>query len=369
MTDQEAAAGGGAARAQPVERPRPGPNNDLTDVSGVVVGHATHPTAPTGATVVLPPAFSRAGVDQRGLAPATIETDALKPANSVGGVHAVVLSGGSIFGLAAASAAGRVLSKAGLGLRVTPNAPAVPIAPGAAIYDLDGLGPDWPRSEEATHAELGASAAAQALERLRSGPGAVVEIGLVGAGRGARAASASGGAIPGGLGMASWRDASGRTIAALIVVNPVGSPYMPDGRTLWAWPFEIDGEFGGARPDPSANRAPPAMATKLGPTAPLLNTVIGCVATDADLTSEEATRLAQMAQAGVTRAVRPAHTPFDGDTLFAFATGARPLAATPEARATALLHLGSDAADCVARALCRGVHAANSAGGAAAENR
>jgi L-aminopeptidase/D-esterase-like protein len=180
----------------------------------------------------------------------------------------------------------------------------------------------------------------------------------VGAGRGARA-----GLAPGGLGSASLDLGDGLVVGAVVGVNPVGSVLMPDGRTYWAWPFEIDGEFGGGRPAPDVAAVDPAPAdTRLAEhagAAPGSSTVIAVVATSAELTTAECRRLATMAHDGIARAVRPAHTPLDGDTVFALATGlARLQADVP--RAVQLARIGSAAADCLTRAIARGVYAARS---------
>jgi L-aminopeptidase/D-esterase-like protein len=177
-------------------------------------------------------------------------------------------------------------------------------------------------------------------------------LGSVGAGHGAMA-----GVRKGGIGSASLDLGDGLVVGALVAVNPVGSPYMPDGETFWAWPFEIDGEFGGGVPDPSAPRPlepipdDSKLAARLKAGA---NTTLAIVATSADLTTAEATRLAMMAQDGVARAVRPAHTPFDGDVVFALSSGAVDLGDGPT-RALTIARLGSAAADTLARAIARGV--------------
>jgi L-aminopeptidase/D-esterase-like protein len=182
-------------------------------------------------------------------------------------------------------------------------------------------------------------------------------LGNVGAGRGARA-----GALKGGLGSASWQ-IEGFTIGALAAVNSFGSVLVPGTRTFWAWPFEQAGELG--------NQQPPTIApglsldfpadTKLGPPAARTNTTLGVVAVDAALTPSEAKRLAIMAQDGLARAIRPVHTPYDGDVVFAMATGGRDL---PEPRALWLARLGSAGADCLARAIARGVYEAKGIDGA-----
>ena len=323
---------------------QPGPRNLITDVAGIQVGNAESRKARSGVTVIRAGAGMRAGCDVGGGAPGTRETDSLRPGNLVGMVHAVVLTGGSVFGLAAADAVTAQLSAAGDGLRIRPGTPVVPIVPAAVIYDLaNGGHKDW--GTRPPYAGLGTRALAAAKPDFA--------LGAAGAGRGATA-----GTGPGGLGSASLV-VDGITIGALVVANPAGSPYMADGRTFWAWPLEINAEFGGIRPDPQT------LAVAMDPTPPetslaagrpmAFNTMVGVVATDADLDTAECTRLARAAQDGYARAVRPSHTLFDGDVVFALASGAKRLT---RLRASTLARLGSAAADCVARAVARGVHAA-----------
>lgn len=336
----------------PRRKPRPGPHNDLTDVPGLAVGQATDTIVRTGVTLVLLDKMTTAAVDVRGGGPATRETEALRPENLVGGLHALVFSGGSVFGLAAADAATQALSAAGVGLQVAPGAPPAPLVASACLFDLGAPG-EKRFVDGAPYARLGREALA-AAQANGCGP---MALGSVGAGRGAVA-----GSVKGGVGAASLDLGDGVVVAALAAANPVGSPLNETERCFWAHPWEIGAEFGGFRPDPAA---PPVLdpvpdGGKLarlssGPSVFGANTTIGVVATSADLARAEAHRLAIMAQDGLARAVRPAHTPFDGDTLFALATGAAPLG---ENRPAALARLGSAAADCVARAIARGVYAA-----------
>lgn len=341
---------------------KPGPRNDLTDIAGLAVGHATDPIARSGVTLVLLDKLTPAAVDVRGGGPATRETEALRPENLVGGLHALVFSGGSVFGLAAADAVTQALSAAGVGLQVAPGAPPVPLVASACLFDLGAPG-EKRFAEGAPYARLGreALAAAQgAVEHQSAGQHAATQpmaLGSIGAGRGAVA-----GSVKGGVGAASLDLGDGVMIAALVAANPVGSPLDAEERCFWAHPWEIDAEFGGVRPDPNAPPVvdPVPAGGKLarlsgGPPGFGANTTIGVVATSADLTRAEAQRLAIMAQDGLARAIRPAHTPFDGDTLFALATGAASLGGN---RPAALARLGSAAADCVARAIARGVYAA-----------
>lgn len=336
----------------------PGEKNGLADVAGLRIGHAEAAGLATGVTLVLCDRLTPASVDVRGGGPAGRETDALRPGASVGAAHAIALSGGSVFGLAAADAAAAALSAAGIGLEVRPGAPAVPIVPAACLYDLGDLGGRWDGAPP--YAALGAAALADARARGAEAP----RLGSVGAGRGARA-----GRWKGGSGEASLDLGEGLLVAALAAVNPVGSPYLPDGRVFWAWPLEREWrgapEFGGARPSEASASAPldpfpedAKLSGDLSAGAPRLgeNTIIAVVATSADLSSAELSRVAAMAQDGLARAVRPAHTGFDGDTVFALGTGAVAPPAAQRLHAVSLI--GAAAADCLARAVARGVHAA-----------
>jgi L-aminopeptidase/D-esterase-like protein len=225
-----------------------------------------------------------------------------------------------------------------------PGAPAVPMVPAAVIYDLtNGGDKSW---VEPPYRALGA----QALAAADAG----FALGKTGAGYGARA-----GTLPGGLGSASLELGDGLIVGALMVANPVGSVLTPCGNAYWAWPFEIDGEFGGQRPQPECHaREPFPDTSRLASRAKLMggaNTTIGVVATNLSLTTAECQRVAMMAQDGIARAVRPAHTPFDGDLLFCVSTGT----ASPTvdgARAMTIARIGSALADCVARAIARAVH-------------
>lgn len=312
---------------------RPGPLNLITDVEGVRVGNAADPRVRTGVTVVLPEAPATAAADVRGGAPGTRELDALSPTCLVETVHAVVLAGGSAFGLDAAGAVMEWLAARGVGLTV--GAARVPLVPAAILFDLLNGGD---KSGPPPHRALAVAACESA--------GATFPLGNVGAGYGAKA-----GALKGGLGSASVLTADGLQVGALVAANPRGHVVMPDG-CFWAWAHEIAGEFGGRRPqapvpiDYGLERLDARVAE---------NTTIGVVATNAVLSKSEAQRVAIMAQDGYARAIRPVHTPFDGDTVFVLATGRRPLA---EPRPAALARLGALAADTVARAVARGVYEA-----------
>lgn len=313
----------------------------LTAVSGIRVGHSTHAQRPTGCTVVLCDAEGAiCGVAQRGGAPGTRETDLLRPENQVQKVHAVLLTGGSAFGLDACGGVMRWLEERGTGLRVGPPgnaaAPCVPIVPAAVLFDLwvgDGrFRPD-------------AAAGYAACEAAHAG---TIEAGSVGAGAGATVGKLFGWgrAMRGGIGTASVR-VGGITVAALVAANPVGD--VRDAR---------GGLIAGARTAADSLALIDAEAALLrgqGPQAALAAmqgsaTTIGVIATDAMLTKAQATQLASLAHAGLARAVSPL-TPADGDTLFALATGTTRSAGD-------LATLGAMAADCVSRAIRQGVLAA-----------
>ncbi|MET0336196.1 MAG: P1 family peptidase [Caulobacter sp.] len=326
---------------------RPGPLNLITDIEGFTVGNAVDEMAATGVTTLFCGGLWKAAVDVRGGGPGVRETDTLSPENLVGAAHAIVLTGGSVFGLAAADGVVAGLSTRNTGLRLQSNTPAIPIVPAAVLHDLANEG-DKAWGLEPPYRRLG-------LETLDAAE-ARFALGSVGAGRGARA-----GVVKGGLGSASADLGDGLMVGALAAVNPVGSVYMPDGETFWAWPFEQDGEFGGRRPDgpmpPPAAIPDDSKLAQMGRLQAGTNTTIAVVAVNADLTGPECKRLAIMAQDGLARAIRPVHTPFDGDTVFSVASGAVSLG-EGSARHLAVARLGSAAADCLARAIARGVHEA-----------
>jgi L-aminopeptidase/D-esterase-like protein len=323
----------------------PGPMNAITDVHGIEVGHYTDRNAVSGATVVVCRAGAIGAVDVRGAAPGTRETDLLQPHNLVEKVQAVVLAGGSVFGLAAADGVVRALAEQDIGFPLA-NGHVAPIVPAAVLYDL-GRGPQFvpPISPEWGRA---------ACKAAVSGP---VASGSVGAGTGALA-----GTIKGGLGSASLVLESGITAAALVAVNPYGTVINPDTGRAWEIGLERGGEFGNA--GRRAVQPPVPPGTQSGPAT---HTTIGVVATDALLTKAQAQKVAQMAHDGMARAIRPAHTMFDGDTIFCLATGKQKLPQVPgffvATEAQSLSQLGDAAADCMARAIIRAVLTAESIGG------
>ncbi len=317
---------------------RPGPRNSLADVAGLTVGNAEDHGVRTGVTVVLAEARARAAVDVRGGAPGTINTDALLPGGLIDSVDAVVLSGGSAFGLEAATGLMGWLQARGRGFGQW--GPTIPIVTGAILFDLVNGG-DKAWGDESPYRRLAVGAADAADVEFA--------LGNAGAGLGAMA-----GPYKGGLGTASAiDDATGITVAALVAANPVGSPTMPGSPTFWSWHLEQDGELG--RQQPPAQATGHAFETKrrIGQ-----STTIGVLATDAMLDHGQLQRLAVMGQDGYAFAIRPIHTPSDGDTIFALSTGRVPLPNRPNM----LLRLGTIAADVVARAVARGVYEAGDLG-------
>jgi L-aminopeptidase/D-esterase-like protein len=317
----------------------PGPRNSLTDIVGLTVGHATDARLKSGVTVVLADKPVIAGVHVMGGAPGTRETDLLAPEQTVGRVDAIVLSGGSVFGLDAAGGVVDALAAAGRGFAVGPVR--APIVPAAIVFDLlNGGDKNW--GARSPYRDLGAAA----LEACATD----FTLGSVGAGTGATTAN-----LKGGLGTASARISGGITVAALAVVNALGQATIGTGPHFWSAPFEIGGEFGAlglAAPLPADATA---LTTKLG-ARDRANTTIAIIATDATLGRGEAKRVAMVAHDGFARALWPAHTPLDGDIVFALATGEKPL--DP---ATGMLELCATAGACMARAIARGVYEATPA--------
>lgn len=330
-----------------------GPANLITDVPGIRVGNAGSLAVRSGVTVVLPERRMIAACDVRGGAPGTRETDAIGGMGIVDAVDAVVLAGGSVYGLDAAGGVTAWLGARGRGFRparAPATAPVSPIVPAAVLFDLaNGGDKDW--GENPPYAEWGRQACAAAAAHF--------DLGNAGAGIGAKV-----GALKGGLGSASARRGD-LVVGALLAVNSFGSAVVPGTKALWSAPFEIGGEFG-ADTDPAAWREISAADPFEGTTAaqgPLDrggNTTIGVIAINADLSPVEARRIAIMAHDGLARAIRPMHSHVDGDVLFVLAGGEHRLDA--EDRLRALMRIGSIAADCIARAVGRAVHAAEDLG-------
>ena len=316
--------------------PGPGPRNLITDVPGLRVGQARDAGARTGVTVILPDDRAICACDVRGGAPGTRETDALSPENLVEAVDAVVLAGGSVYGLAAADGVVAWLGARGRGYGLVAGIPPSPVVPGAILFDMANGG-DKAWGEAPPYRDLGRAAIAAADLDFA--------LGTAGAGYGAMA-----GALKGGTGSASVVSADGFTVGAVVAVNSWGSVTAPGGRTFWAAPYELASEFGDLGPA-GLIAAPDQWGLPKRPDE-TRNTTIACVATDAVLTPAQAKRFAVMAQDGLARAIRPIHAPFDGDVVFALSTGRRPLG---EAADYTLARLGALAADTLARAVARGV--------------
>ena len=315
------------------EAQQPAARRGLTAVEGVKVGHETLAARPTGCTVVLAERGAVAGVDVRGSAPGTRETDLLDPVNTVDQVHAIVLTGGSAFGLDAASGVMRLLEERGIGFET--GAGRVPIVPAAVLFDLN-VGND-PRVRPGADCGYRAAAAAS--------PGPVAE-GNVGAGAGATVGKLAGRerAMKGGVGSAAIALPDGLIVAALVVVNAAGDVIDPATGQVVA----------GARAEDGRSLADVRRLMRAGlATAdrPGENTTLGVVATNARLTKAQAAKVAQMAHDGLARAISPVHTPIDGDTIFALATGTR-------VEPASVLTVGALAADAVAEAVVRAVRAA-----------
>jgi len=313
--------------------------NLITDVPGLKVGNAGDATLASGVTAILFDEAAVASADVRGGAPGTRDTDLLRPEETVERIDAIVLSGGSAFGLDAPGGVQAWMREQGRGFAI--GNIRVPIVPGAVVFDLlNGGNKDWGRFPP--YRDLGYAAAANA--------GAAFKLGTAGAGYGATTVN-----LKGGLGSASAQMRGGATVGAtvgaIVAVNAVGSVTAGDGSHFWAAPFELGDEFGGrGLPSPLP---PDALAIRLKGGV-RENTTIALVATDATLTKAQAKRLAIVAHDGLARAIYPVHTPLDGDIVFAASTGKRPLADPVYAFA----ELGALAANVLTRAVARGVYEA-----------
>jgi len=309
--------------------------NLITDIPGIRVGHAGDAKLGSGVTVVVFDKPVTASVDVRGGGPGTRETALLDPAQTVEGIDAIVLSGGSAFGLDAASGTQAWLREQGRGFQI--REARVPIVPAAILFDLlSGGDKNWGRYPP--YRELGYEAAKAA--------GHEFALGSVGAGLGATTVN-----LKGGIGSASGRTRSGLTVGAIAVANAAGSITIGNTQYFWAAPFEQGKEFGG-RGWPAS--LPDDALTFRSKGSLGENTTLAIVATDAELTKAQAKRLAVMAQSGLSRAIHPVHTPLDGDVVFAASMGARPL---PDP-VHSLSELGTLAANVLARAIARGVYEA-----------
>jgi L-aminopeptidase/D-esterase-like protein len=321
---------------------RAGTRNLITDVAGLKVGQAEDERARTGVTVLLCDEPATASADVRGGAPGTRDVAALDPVSLVSSVDAIVLSGGSAFGLDAPSGVQSLLRGRGRGFEIAPGAPRVPIVSGAILFDLANGG-DKAWGEMPPYRALGRRAAENASLDFT--------LGNAGAGLGATS-----GAYKGGLGSASCVTDDGISVGAIVAVNSVGSPIIPGTDIFWAFPFEQNGEFGGRAPKGPLPQLdldlPPDMK---GAARAAGNTTIAIVATEAAFSAVELKRIAIMAADGFARALRPVHTPFDGDLVFALSTAKRTMA---DVGPRATMRIGAIAADCLARAIARGVYEA-----------
>jgi L-aminopeptidase/D-esterase-like protein len=322
---------------------QPGPRNLITDVPGLLVGQAEDAAGISGTTLVLAQAPAVAAVDVRGGAPGSRETELLDPATLVSRVDAIVLSGGSAFGLDAAAGVMDGLAAQGRGFSV--GDVRVPIVPAAILFDLGFPGRRaW--SGEPPYRRLGKAALDHASLTF--------VLGNAGAGLGATA-----GGLKGGLGSASLRLAGGVTVGALVAINSWGATVRPDCGRLWAADLALPGEIA-AQPVPPETAPDAEDFSGCGRPVAGANTTIAVVATDAPLDKSGCRRLAIMAQDGLAQAIRPAHTPFDGDTVFALATGPED---APVVDPATLLRLGNAAASCLARAIMRALMVAEPLGG------
>jgi L-aminopeptidase/D-esterase-like protein len=313
-------------------------NNLLTDIAGVRVGHADDAELASGVTAVVFDTPVVASMDVRGGGPGTREGSLLDPAATVEKIDAIALSGGSAFGLEAGAGVQAWLAEHGRGFRI--REAVIPIVPGAICFDLlNGGNKNWGRF--APYRDLGYVAAAAASTSFA--------LGSVGAGLGATVAN-----LKGGLGSASAATPDGVKVAALAVVNAVGTVTVGDGPWFWAAPFEVNGEYGGRGMPPAFTADMLASRLKGGPAATAVeNTTLAVVVTNAVLTKAQAKRLAVIAQTGFARAIYPVHAPLDGDVVFAAATCEKPVDPL-----FGLTELGMVAANVTARAIARGVYAA-----------
>jgi len=319
-----------------------GKQNLITDVPGIKVGNAQDEEIRTGVTVIIPDEPAIASADIRGGGPGTRETDALNPDCLVDVVHGIVLSGGSAYGLDAAGGAMANLKAQKIGFHL--GDAIIPIVPSAILFDLlNGGNKEW--GVKSPYFDMGF----KATKKI----GKEFDLGNAGAGYGAVA-----GGLKGGLGSASFVYFEGKSkisVGAIAAVNSMGSVTMPGSRTMWAFPYARNNELGN-QPMPEKNAAIDLDFPFKLPTGK--NTTLVTVATDAVLSKPQARRVAIMAQDGLARAIRPVHSPFDGDSVFVISTGKCKLSDP----VVGVSRLGMLAADCVARAIARGVYQAKSLG-------
>ena len=317
-----------------------GPKNLITDVAGLRVGNAQDDILKSGTTALTSDTPFIASVHVMGGAPGTRETDLLAPDKSVAAVDALVLSGGSAFGLDACSGVVDRLRAAGRGFKVGPAT--IPLVPSAILFDLlNGGRKDW---TDNPYRALGRAAFDAASDEFA--------LGTIGAGTGALSAM-----VKGGLGSASLQLPDGTMVGALVAANPVGAVTTPGDHHFYAAPFEMNGEFGGLGPDSNSGLGLVLESRKTAAMSPRENTTIAIVATDATLTKAQCKRMAVAAHDGIGRATVPAHTPHDGDLVFALSTANHPV----EDRMLALI--GHAASLCLSRAIARAIYEATPAPG------
>lgn len=318
----------------------PGPRNLITDVGGLRVGNAQDNTLKSGTTVLVADSPFTASVHVMGGAPGTRETDLLAPDRTVNAIDALVLSGGSAFGLDACSGVVDALRAQGRGFRVGPAI--VPIVPGAILFDLlNGGDKAWSHNP---YPALGRAAFDAARQDF--------DLGSVGAGTGALSAT-----LKGGLGSASFRLEDGTMVGALVAANPVGSVTTPGNRHFHAAAFEVGNEYGGRGPDPETGQGRVVTSLKAHAFSERANTTIAIVATDAPLSKSACHRMAVAAHDGIGRACLPAHTPNDGDLIFALSTGSNQADHGP----ANLGLIGHAASLCLSRAIARAIFCATPA--------
>jgi L-aminopeptidase/D-esterase-like protein len=321
----------------------PGPRNLITDVPGLMICQSQDAKVRTGVTVILPDGRATCAADVRGGGPGTRETDALNSWNLVHSVDAVVLSGGSVYGLASADGVASWLGvhNRGFAMLPEPGVPVSPVVPAAVLYDLANHGnKNW--GMKPPYRDLG-------IEAIQNA-GLDFKLGTAGAGFGAES-----GGIKGGLGSASYVSQDGMTVGAIVAVNSLGSAVVPGTKNFWAGALEVGKEFGGLGAS-SAHIATEDWGLIKPDPGPRKNTTIACIATDVDLDIDQMKRVTMMAQDGLARAIRPIHSPFDGDVVFGLSTAKQKIKG-PMAEFT-VARLGAIAADTLARAVARGVYEA-----------
>ena len=318
-----------------------GKKNLITDVDGILVGNAHNEKVATGCTVITPIEGSIASADVRGGAPGTREVGALNPYNLIDTVDSIVLSGGSTWGLEAASSVANYIGATGRGYKPSSEAKNIPMIPGAILYDLaNGGNKDW--NKKPPYSELGIQAASKVSNNI--------ELGNFGAGYGAKA-----GSLKGGLGSASFILDDGIQVGGLFAVNSYGSTVNSETGQFWSATDEYNDEFGN-KGVPSYSPSNPLSGTANQETLPGQNTTIGVVATNVKLDSRAAKRIAIMAHSGMSRAIRPIHSPVDGDVIFVLSTGTL----DKELNLNDINIIGELGARVCSRSIARGVYEAKS---------